>query len=129
MAARLVVLTFAALLAGFGVASLRETRACEEQSTEVVRFTLRATDRLDTDALLRECRGAHVVALSAYALAQRDRFDEAVELADEAIRREPGNHEGWAALARTLERRGLDEAAARARRELLRLNPRYGTPG
>ena len=129
MAARLVVLTLAALLAGFGVASLRDTRACEEQSTEVIRFSLRATDRLDGDALQRECRGAHVIALSAYALAQRDYLDEAIELADEAIRREPENHEGWAALARTLERRGLDEAAARARREVLRLNPRYGTRG
>lgn len=129
MASRLAVLTIAALLAGFGVASLRDTRACRDEGAEVVRIALKASDELDVRALERECRGAHLLAVSAYALARRDRLDEAAQLAQEAIDREPDSHEGWAALAEVLGQRGLDAAAARARREVLRLNPRYGTPG
>lgn len=129
MAARLAVLAAAALLAGFGVSSLRDTRACRLAGNGLLLYALSDAPLLDVSDFERECRGARTLALTARALAEHDRLDEATRLANEAIRREPGNYQGWAALVAVLERRGLPEAAARARREAVRLNPRFGIPG
>lgn len=127
---RLVLLALAGLLGGFGLGSLGDARRCEGRAAQVLRFALGGEPLADTRGLQRECRGSHALAVAAYGLARQGHAQEALALADEALRREPDNHEAWVALAAALTERGLDRAAARARREVLRLNPRYASgPG
>jgi hypothetical protein len=74
-----------------------------------------------------ECRGSHRLVQAADALITGGHVPEAIALTDVALRREPGNFEGWAVLARALETRGLSGPAQRARARAHRLNPR-GVP-
>jgi tetratricopeptide (TPR) repeat protein len=126
--ARLLVLTAAVVLAGFAAITLSDTRACREDSKMLARFAFGADEPITdgfVDELPERCRGARALATASVTLTRRGRSAQAVRLADEAIRREPRNHEGWIALAAALRSRGLEEAADRAQREALRLNPRF----
>lgn len=135
MAARVIVFTLAVLLAGFALIERHDTRTCQDRADRLLNEVLDAgaagRDRL-VDELLDRCEGSHLLAVAANGLAGAGHGlgGHAVELADEAIGREPDNYEGWAALSAGLRRRGLDEAAGRAMREVRRLNPRFGqAPG
>lgn len=135
MFARVLVLTLAVLLAGFALIERHEARTCQDRADRLLNEVLDADaagrERL-VDELLDRCEGSHLIAVAANGLAGAGRglSGQAVELADEAIEREPRNYEGWAALSAALRRRGLDEAAARALREVRRLNPLFGrAPG
>jgi Tfp pilus assembly protein PilF len=131
--ARFLVFAFAVLLAGFALIERHDTRTCLAQGASLLREVLDATD-IRRDQLVDEfrdrCDGSHRLAFAASGLAAEGLTRHAVVLADEAIRREPRNYEGWAALAAALRRQGLDGAADRALREVRRLNPRFGqAPG
>ena len=113
MAARLIAFAAAVFLAGFGVIALHDERTCEDRAEAVYAFGFGGKQKISdghVDELMERCRGSHVLSLAALALLSRDRVDQAARLADEAIRREPGNYEGWVMLARTLRKRGLDDA-------------------
>jgi Flp pilus assembly protein TadD len=130
--ARALVLALAVLLAGFGAISLHDEHRCQDASVDV--FEAVAHERAVTDAIVDAyiggCRGSHALALTANNLAAAGAVRQAVRLSDEAIRREPDNYEGWAALSAALRRRGLDGAADRALGRAKRLNPRFGrAPG
>lgn len=133
MPARFLVFAFAVVLAGFALIERHDTRTCQAQGERLLRGVLDAADR-ERDQLVDEfrdrCDGSHRLAVAANGLAGQGLTRHAMELADEAIRREPRNYEGWAALAAALRRRGLDGAADRALHEVRRLNPRFGqAPG
>lgn len=135
MAARALVVVLALLLAGFALIERHDARSCQARSDQVLREVLAAAD-LRRERLLDEfrdrCEGSHRLAIAAHGLAGAGGrlIPHAVEMADEAIRREPDNYEGWAALAAALRAAGRDAAADRAQREVRRLNPRFGrTPG
>jgi predicted Zn-dependent protease len=134
VAARIAVFTLAVLLAGWAAIALDDDRDCYGRSQTIIGFVLgegaeKVTDGF-VDEYMEQCRGSHQLALASTALLRGDRVDQAARLAKEAIRREPGNYEGWVALSRTLRERGLDGAAERAMREARRLNPRFGrAPG
>lgn len=128
VAARVLVFVLAVLLAGFAAIALHDDGACQDASVEL--FEAVANDRPVTppivDGYIDECRGSHKLAIAANNLVRAGRVPQALKLSDEAIRREPRNYEGWAALSAVLRRRGLDAAADRALREVRRLNPRFG---
>ena len=129
--ARLLVLALAVVLAGFGAIALSDTRACRADSERLVRFAVGAEAEITdgfVDELSKRCRGSRALAGASVVLSGRGRAAQAVRLADEAIRRDPRNQEGWVALAEALRRRGLEAASERARREVRRLNPRFA-PG
>ncbi|MFL5846834.1 MAG: hypothetical protein ACJ762_19295 [Solirubrobacteraceae bacterium] len=128
MAARIVAVSLALLLAGFGAISLRDHDSCQEQSARMIDVIVGKVQRADryVDEFLDECRGSRILALTANGLARRGKLDDAVRISDEAIRREPRNYEGWAALAAALRKRGLDAAADRATGRAQALNPRFG---
>ena len=131
MVARVIVIAAAVVLAGFAAIDLHDTRSCEDAARKIFVFGFGGEQRIDdgfVDQFAEDCRGSHRLAMASDALLERKRYDQAVRLADEAIAREPENHEGWVALERTLRARGLDAAADRARREVRRLNPRFGRP-
>jgi Flp pilus assembly protein TadD len=132
VAARILVLLLAVFLAGFAAIGLHDDDSCQAAGSDV--FAAVAHHRPVTDAIVdgyvAECRGSHQLAVTATNLAAAGSTTQAVRLSDEAIRREPANYEGWAALAAALRRRGLDAAAEHALREVRRLNPRFGqAPG
>ena len=131
MAARVIVFAAAVVLAGFAAIDLHDTRSCETAATRIFVFSFSGKEKVDDgflDEFAEDCRGSHRLAMASDALLERKRYDQAVRLADEAISREPENHEGWVALERTLRARGLDRAADRALREVRRLNPRFDRP-
>ena len=133
MPARVLVLAVAVVLAGYALIERHDTRRCTADARQVLASALSTKPSLPTGlvpTLIADCRGSHTLALAANGLARVKRLPEALALANEAIRREPGNYEGWAALAETLQRRGLDGASRRALARAVALNPRYGqTPG
>lgn len=131
MAARVIVFALAAVLAGYAVLERHDSRRCVADSAVVLRVALGATEQVPpglADSLIEDCRGSHLIAIAADALAGKGHLSQAIRLSDEAIRREPGNYEGWLALSETLRRRGLDAAAGRAFAHVRGLNPRYGQP-
>ena len=133
--ARIVVLTLALVLAGYAVIERHDARTCQDRSDRVLREVRAAADA-QREQLLDEfrdrCDGSHRLAIAANGLAGAGSglTPHALRMADEAIRREPENYEGWAALAAALQAAGRDAAAQRALREVRRLNPRFGqAPG
>jgi Tfp pilus assembly protein PilF len=131
--ARLIVLVLAAALAGFALVARHDARSCHDRGQAFTSLALGLPVEFtaaDADGFMDACRGSHPLALGAYVLAASGQLPQALRLSDEAIRREPENFEGWLALSRTLRARGLGDAAGRAQRRALHLNPRYGrTPG
>lgn len=130
MAVRALVIALAVFLAGFAVIGLHDSSECRDRSDVVLRLAIGDAVRTDAtfvDRFIDDCRGSHLLAVAASALARKGRLSQAIRLSDEAIRREPRNHEGWLALSQTLRRRGLDAAADRALRRVRELNPRYET--
>lgn len=133
MVARVTSVVLALLLAGYAVIERHDTRTCRDRSGRVLREIVAATepvrDRL-IDEFQDRCDGSRQLAVAANGLAGQGLTTQAIELADEAIGREPGNYEGWAALAAALRAAGRTAAADRALREVRRLNPRFGlAPG
>lgn len=131
--ARVTVVVLALLLAGFAVIERHDTRTCRDRSGRVLREIVAAPqpvrDQL-VDEFRDRCDGSRRLAIAANGLAGQGLTAEALELADEAIGREPDNYEGWAALAAALRAAGRNAAADRALREVRRLNPRFGlAPG
>jgi cytochrome c-type biogenesis protein CcmH/NrfG len=128
VAARLTVLTLAVFLAGFGLVAHHDWNRCNDEGRLVFRVGAgqqkHVTDT-EVDQLAGACRGSHILALAANVMAVHRQPRAAIRLADEAIRREPRNFEGWVALSRALRDRHLDTAAARALRRALALNPRF----
>ena len=126
--ARALVLVLAVLVAGFAAIGLHDDDRCQDAA--VALFEAVAHDRPASGPIVDDyvdgCRGSHRLAVAANNLAGAGQVRPAVALADEAIRREPDNYEGWAALSAALRRRGLEGAAARALRQARRLNPRFG---
>lgn len=132
MLARAVVLVLAVVIAGFAAVGQHDYDACQSSGTEVFQAVVkkRPVTAAVVDAYMADCRGSHPLAITANALAAAGRVGQSLRLSDEAIRREPENYEGWAALAAALRKRGLDAAADRALRHARQLNPRFGTaPG
>ena len=132
MAARALVLALAVGLAVFGIVSRHDEDRCQAAGVSLFRAVADkdpVTTRIVGD-YTGACRGSHLLAIAANNLAATGHVRQAVALSDEAIRREAGNWEGWAALAAALRRRGLDAAADRALRRTRELNPRWGrAPG
>jgi len=130
--ARVVVLALAAGIAGFAAVGLHDYDDCQSSGTDLFRAVVggRPVTATVLDAYIAGCRGSHPLAIAANNLAAAGKVEQSLRLSNEAIRREPGNYEGWAALAAALRKRGLDRAADRALREARRLNPRFGAaPG
>jgi tetratricopeptide (TPR) repeat protein len=128
VAARVLVLAVVVVLGGLGAIDLHDWNRCRGDE----RFIGRAEHNTDgdVDRLLADCSSSHDLALVANVLQAAGRTHQAIRIADEAIRREPQNFEGWLALSRTLHRRGLAAAARRAQDHVLALNPRFGrAPG
>jgi len=133
--ARVAVVTLALILAGYALIERHDTRSCQDRADRVLREVLNASNP-EREQLLDEfqdrCDGSHRLAIAANGLAGAGRglTPHALRMADEAIRREPDNYEGWAALAAAFQAAGRDAAAERALREVRRLNPRFGqAPG
>jgi predicted Zn-dependent protease len=132
VAARLIALSIALVLAGFGSITLHDESSCHDQGLRMLKVILGAVPSQDryVDEFLDACRGSHLLALTANGLARQGHVAEAVRISDEAIRREPDNYEGWVALSAALRKRHLTAAADRAMAEVRRLNPRFGqAPG
>lgn len=128
MVARVAVVAAAIVLAGFAAIDLHDSNACSDGARRIFVFGFTGREPVSdgfVDAFAEDCRGSHWLAIASDTLLSRERYDQAARLAREAIRREPDNHEGWVALARTLRARGLDRAADEAMREVRRLNPRF----
>src|SRR3954447_15663979 len=105
VAARLIALSLAVVIGGFGLIARHDTQQCLDSSSAFFRVGYKQQKALtatQTDAVIAACRGSHILAVGANFLAQRHQPREAIRLSDEAIRREPRNFEGWIALSRAL---------------------------
>lgn len=130
MASRAIVLLVAVLLAGFGLVAKHDANRCIDANKLLFRVgsgQQKTVTDTEVDELEAACGGSHLLALAADAMAAHRQPRAAILLANEAIRREPENFEGWVALSRALRDRKLPGAAARALRRALALNPRFAT--
>ena len=127
MAARALLVIAAVGLLVFGIAARNASTDCTDRGVAFLRVAFGKQARLTTQQaheFAGACRGSHYVALAASFLASHHQPELGLSLARIAIRREPGNYEGWLALSRALRGANLDQSATRAELHAIALNPR-----
>jgi len=129
MILRVTLIAVCAAAVVFGATRLHDVRACNHARGVSFAATLGrpvpgGPQRLARDAI-EHCRGGTDLAAIGAALAQDGAVVPAQRLAQEAVRRDPRDYQGWVTLAIVAQRERRPAAQRAAALRALALNPRY----